>query len=215
MILNRPRLSLRHHHSTSLFPFLSVCLSFFNHSSSHQPTLILYLTSPHSRLTLTAMTLLTPLRLLATTATLLLTPIHAQSATSALAGTASPALTASPTVTAASCPAAVSTTDICSTCVTAACVIEATITAACGCPNPPETIFSSHPCSLGCGGLGCATVYTVVTEPCTGGPGSGSLTGTAPPAGSTPPTAPNGGATGSIATGAGCRVQPFGQFRFW
>ncbi|KAK0620077.1 hypothetical protein B0T14DRAFT_603741 [Immersiella caudata] len=157
-------------------------------------------------------------RLLASLILLTLTPlINAQSSTVTLVSTGSPAPapTGSATLTAVSCPAAVSTTDICSTCVTAACVIEATITAACGCPNPPLTIFSSHPCSLGCGGLGCATVYTVVTEPCTGGPGSGSITGTAPPAGETPPTAPTGGATGTIATGAGCKVAPFGQFRLW
>ncbi|KAK3379656.1 hypothetical protein B0T24DRAFT_612568 [Lasiosphaeria ovina] len=77
-----------------------------------------------------------------------------------------PALTASPSLQSVSgCAAVVSTTDICSTCFTADCVILATITVNtnCGCPATPATIYSSHPCALGCGGLGCGTAYTVVT----------------------------------------------------
>jgi len=74
-------------------------------------------------------------------------------------------VTPTPTVV-SGCPAAVSTTDICTTCVTAACVIEATVTVSCECPNPPMTIYSSHPCDLGCDGLGCATVYKVETAAC-------------------------------------------------
>lgn len=66
-------------------------------------------------------------------------------------------------VSAPGCAPVVSTTDICSTCVTAACVVPATVTAGCGCPDPPATVFRSHPCDLGCEGLGgCRTVYTVV-----------------------------------------------------
>ncbi|KAL2018667.1 hypothetical protein VTK56DRAFT_502 [Thermocarpiscus australiensis] len=67
-------------------------------------------------------------------------------------------------VSVSGCAAAVSTTDICTTCVTADCVILATVTISCGCPDPPATIFRSHPCDRGCSGLGCATVYTVVTS---------------------------------------------------
>ncbi len=57
-----------------------------------------------------------------------------------------------------------STTDICSTCVTAACVVEATVTAGCGCPETPVTIYHSYPCELGCDALtACGTFYKVVT----------------------------------------------------
>jgi hypothetical protein len=58
----------------------------------------------------------------------------------------------------------VSTTDVCSTCVTAACVVPATVTAGCGtCADTAPTIFRSFPCDEGCDNLGCKTVYEVVT----------------------------------------------------
>ncbi|KAK0750897.1 hypothetical protein B0T18DRAFT_478048 [Schizothecium vesticola] len=84
---------------------------------------------------------------------------------SSLASTASPGLitTKAPTLV-SGCAAALSTTSICSTCVTAACVYEETITVSCGCPSPPLTIFASHPCELGCDNLGCGTITKVVTE---------------------------------------------------
>ncbi|KAK1755407.1 hypothetical protein QBC47DRAFT_413174 [Echria macrotheca] len=96
------------------------------------------------------------------------------------------------------CPAAVSTTDICSTCVTADCVVEQTMTVPCGCPSPPLTLLSSHPCSLGCDGLGCATVYEVVTEACTQGP----ITSGTPVASGTG-TAGGGGGGGNGGNGGG------------
>ena len=47
---------------------------------------------------------------------------------------------------------------------TAACVLEATITAGCdGCSDVPPTVYRSFPCDQGCTSLGCKTVYTVVT----------------------------------------------------
>ncbi|KAL2177787.1 uncharacterized protein P884DRAFT_199726 [Thermothelomyces heterothallicus CBS 202.75] len=62
------------------------------------------------------------------------------------------------------CPAVVSTTDVCSTCVAAACVVPATITAGCGdCPESPPTVYRSFPCEEGCNNIGCRTVYSVVT----------------------------------------------------
>lgn len=84
-----------------------------------------------------------------------------------LASTVSPGLatTKAPTLV-SGCAAAVSTTSICSTCVTAACVYEETMTVSCGCPSPAVTIFASHPCDLGCDDLGCGTITKVVTEAC-------------------------------------------------
>ncbi|KAK4096212.1 hypothetical protein N658DRAFT_527903 [Parathielavia hyrcaniae] len=65
------------------------------------------------------------------------------------------------------CGAVALTREICNTCVTLACIVEATITAGCdGCPAPPPTIYRSFPCDQGCGGLGgCQTTYRVVTPP--------------------------------------------------
>lgn len=84
-----------------------------------------------------------------------------------LASTVSPGLatTKAPSLV-SGCAAAVSTTSICSTCVTAACVYEETMTVSCGCPSPAVTIFASHPCDLGCDDLGCGTITKVVTEAC-------------------------------------------------
>ncbi|KAL2165026.1 hypothetical protein VTH06DRAFT_322 [Thermothelomyces fergusii] len=72
-------------------------------------------------------------------------------------------------VSVSGCAAVVSTTDICSTCVAAACVVPVTITAGCGgCPESPPTVYRSFPCDEGCDNLGgCRTVYSVVTA--TGG----------------------------------------------
>ncbi|KAG7287203.1 hypothetical protein NEMBOFW57_006708 [Staphylotrichum longicolle] len=63
------------------------------------------------------------------------------------------------------CPAVVSTTMICSTCMTAACVVPATIVAGCGsCPATPPTIYRGFPCDQGCSNLGpCKTIYEIVT----------------------------------------------------
>lgn len=84
-----------------------------------------------------------------------------------LASTVSPGLaTTKPPTLVSGCAAAVSTTSICSTCVTAACVYEETMTVSCGCPSPAVTIFASHPCELGCDNLGCGTITKVVTEAC-------------------------------------------------
>ncbi|KAH6855919.1 hypothetical protein B0I37DRAFT_411878 [Chaetomium sp. MPI-CAGE-AT-0009] len=63
------------------------------------------------------------------------------------------------------CAAVVSTTDICNTCVTMACVVPATITAGCnGCGETPPTIYRSFPCDGGCENIGCQTIYTIATE---------------------------------------------------
>ncbi|KAK1831291.1 hypothetical protein QBC39DRAFT_351561 [Podospora conica] len=85
---------------------------------------------------------------------------------SSLASIASPGLTTKAPTLVSGCAAAVSTTSICSTCVTAACIYEETMTVSCGCPSPPVTIYASHPCELGCDNLGCGTFTKVVTEPC-------------------------------------------------
>ncbi|KAK3307175.1 uncharacterized protein B0T15DRAFT_501728 [Chaetomium strumarium] len=84
---------------------------------------------------------------------------------------AAPALSQSGTIatleSVSGCAAVVSTTAICSTCMTVDCVVPATITAGCGtCPDTPPTIYRSYGCDEGCGaeGLGgCKTVYSVVT----------------------------------------------------
>lgn len=62
-----------------------------------------------------------------------------------------------------SCPAVLSTTAICTTCMTADCVTEATLTVSCGCPAAPFTVFTSLGCDNGCAGLGCQTVYEIVS----------------------------------------------------
>ncbi len=62
------------------------------------------------------------------------------------------------------CAAVVSTTNVCTTCMTADCVYEATITAGCdGCSDVPPTVYKSFPCDQGCSGLGCKTVFSVMT----------------------------------------------------
>ncbi|KAK4155879.1 hypothetical protein C8A00DRAFT_13135 [Chaetomidium leptoderma] len=99
------------------------------------------------------------------------------------------------------CAAVVSTTDICTTCVTAACVIEATVTAGCGgCAATAPTIYHSFPCDQGCGGLGCKTIYNVVTATdsvCTAGP---------------TPTQGDSASSTSVSTAGAARVMPF---RLW
>ncbi|KAK4110375.1 hypothetical protein N656DRAFT_292227 [Canariomyces notabilis] len=75
-------------------------------------------------------------------------------------------ITATPTIESVSgCPAVVSTTHVCSTCMTIQCVASVTITAGCGtCPASPPTIYRGYPCEEGCSALtGCKPVYTVVT----------------------------------------------------
>lgn len=67
-------------------------------------------------------------------------------------------------VSVSGCAAVVSTTDVCTTCMTVACVVPATITAGCGdCGESPPTIYRSFPCDEGCNNLGCKTVYSIVT----------------------------------------------------
>ncbi|KAK4099222.1 hypothetical protein N658DRAFT_430307, partial [Parathielavia hyrcaniae] len=65
------------------------------------------------------------------------------------------------------CAAVALTREVCNTCVTLACIVEATITAGCdGCPAPPPTIYRSSPCDQGCAGLGgCQTTFRVVSPP--------------------------------------------------
>ncbi|KAK3318134.1 hypothetical protein B0H66DRAFT_602736 [Apodospora peruviana] len=84
------------------------------------------------------------------------------------------------------CPAILSTTDICSSCVTPECVILATATASCGCPDPLVTVYRSHPCDLGCAGLGgCKTVWTVESAADRDACGGGSTTVITPTSGGT------------------------------
>ncbi|KAL1842338.1 hypothetical protein VTJ49DRAFT_5506 [Mycothermus thermophilus] len=65
------------------------------------------------------------------------------------------------------CAAVVSTVGVCSTCYNIQCVIPATITAGCGscAADAVPTIYRSFPCPEdgGCPGLGCKTIFTVVT----------------------------------------------------
>ncbi|KAK0726295.1 hypothetical protein B0T21DRAFT_371345 [Apiosordaria backusii] len=85
-------------------------------------------------------------------------------------------ITAAPfTPTLSGCPAVLSVTDICSTCVTLACITTAEVTVGCsGCPEAPATVFTGYPCEGGCDGLGgCKTLYQVVTaqaDQCESGP---------------------------------------------
>ncbi|KAK3952451.1 hypothetical protein QBC32DRAFT_142547 [Pseudoneurospora amorphoporcata] len=76
------------------------------------------------------------------------------------------------------CPIIISTTSVCSTCMTIDCVTVETVTAGCTCANPPMTVFQSWGCEKGCDALpgGCKTLYEVVSEAggCSGaGSGSG------------------------------------------
>ncbi|KAM7187603.1 hypothetical protein V8F33_011159, partial [Rhypophila sp. PSN 637] len=71
------------------------------------------------------------------------------------------------------CPTILSLTEVCSECVTIACIAPLTVTAPCGCPDQPLTKYDAHPCGMGCAGLeGCQTETTVVTP--TDCPSSGS-----------------------------------------
>ncbi|KAK4032697.1 hypothetical protein C8A01DRAFT_20258, partial [Parachaetomium inaequale] len=112
------------------------------------------------------------------------------------------------------CAAVVSTTDICTTCVTAACVVPATITAGCGgCGDAPPTVYRSFPCDQGCDNIGCKTVYSVVTA-------TESVCAASPSP--TPTGGPDGSASGSgneavtsatsVSTAGAARVRPF---RLW
>ncbi|KAK4663631.1 hypothetical protein QC763_610080 [Podospora pseudopauciseta] len=85
-------------------------------------------------------------------------------------------ITAAPSIpTVSGCPAVLSITDICSTCMTLACITTAEVTVGCsGCPEIPATVFSGYPCEGGCDQLGgCKTLYQVVTaqaDQCESGP---------------------------------------------
>ncbi|KAK4208545.1 hypothetical protein QBC37DRAFT_431821 [Rhypophila decipiens] len=75
--------------------------------------------------------------------------------------------------TVTTCPTILSLTEVCSECVTIACIAPLTVTAPCGCPDQPVTKYDAHPCGMGCAGLeGCQTETTVVTP--TDCPSSGS-----------------------------------------
>ncbi|KAM7210754.1 hypothetical protein V8F06_013866 [Rhypophila decipiens] len=78
--------------------------------------------------------------------------------------------------TVTTCPTILSLTEVCSECVTIACIAPLTVTAPCGCPDQPVTKYDAHPCGMGCAGLeGCQTETTVVTP--TDCPSSGSGSG--------------------------------------
>lgn len=69
--------------------------------------------------------------------------------------------------TVSGCPAVLSVTAVCNTCVTLACITTAAVTVGCPgdtCPAVPATVFTGYPCESGCEGLGgCQTVYAIVT----------------------------------------------------
>ncbi|KAK3294169.1 uncharacterized protein B0H64DRAFT_374990 [Chaetomium fimeti] len=111
------------------------------------------------------------------------------------------------------CAAVVSTTHICSTCVTMACVVPATVTAGCdGCGETPPTIYRSFPCDEGCDNIGCQTIYSVATatdnECATGGAGPTPTPTQDPGASTTGGNEP----TTSASTAGAARVMPF---RLW
>ncbi|KAK0636454.1 hypothetical protein B0T17DRAFT_651238 [Bombardia bombarda] len=94
------------------------------------------------------------------------------------------------------CPTVSRTVDICSSCFTADCITTQTVTASCGCPEPLVTIFRSHPCALGCDGLGaCATEYALLNA--TDCP----TTSTSTSASSTSITTTTGTSTGTSSSG--------------
>ncbi|KAL0471747.1 hypothetical protein QR685DRAFT_439345 [Neurospora intermedia] len=64
------------------------------------------------------------------------------------------------------CPIIISTTSVCSTCMTIDCVTVSTVTAGCTCANPPMTVYQSWGCEKGCDALpsGCKTLYEVISE---------------------------------------------------
>ncbi|KAK3985453.1 hypothetical protein QBC44DRAFT_335043, partial [Cladorrhinum sp. PSN332] len=84
----------------------------------------------------------------------------------ALVAVARAQVTAAPSVPLVSgCPAVLSVTALCNTCVTLACIETAYVTAGCdGCPSVPATVFTGYPCEDNCAGLGgCKTEYMVVS----------------------------------------------------
>ncbi|KAM7201791.1 hypothetical protein V8F20_004752 [Naviculisporaceae sp. PSN 640] len=122
------------------------------------------------------------------------------------------------------CPTIVSTTNICSECVTIACVASLTVTAPCGCETPAATIFRDHPCGIGCAGLeGCQTESVVVLptdcSSSSGGSGASSTTGTASETTTGSPTETEVSSsvstlppTSTTSTAAAARLAPF---RLW
>ncbi|KAK4169798.1 hypothetical protein QBC43DRAFT_38352 [Cladorrhinum sp. PSN259] len=87
-------------------------------------------------------------------------------ALTALVAVARAQVTAAPSIpTVSGCPAVLSVTALCNTCVTLACIETAYITAGCdGCPSAPATVFTGYPCEDNCAGLGgCKTEYMVVS----------------------------------------------------
>ncbi|KAK0667811.1 hypothetical protein QBC41DRAFT_227582 [Cercophora samala] len=150
-------------------------------------------------------------------------------------------ITAAPSIpTVSGCPAVLSVTDICSTCMTLACITTAEVTVGCsGCPEIPATVFSGYPCEGGCDQLGgCKTLYQVVTaqaDQCESGPliplpsitsggestiSEDSTTGDAAGTQTITETGEEAGPTGTvtttgiltISTNAGRRLSPF---RLW
>ncbi|KAK3939012.1 hypothetical protein QBC46DRAFT_355364 [Diplogelasinospora grovesii] len=105
------------------------------------------------------------------------------------------------------CGVVYKTTDVCSTCVRPQCELQATVTVTCGCRDPVATIYQSHPCSMGCAGLGCYTDTTVVSVCSTtgsGGGGGGAGTSTTGGSGTGPTATATGTATGTgTAAGGG------------
>lgn len=62
------------------------------------------------------------------------------------------------------CPTITSTTAVCSTCIRPQCMEIETVTPGCGCAEQVATVFTDHPCEMGCPG-GCAgTEYIIATE---------------------------------------------------
>ncbi|KAF5666608.1 gelatinase b [Fusarium heterosporum] len=70
-----------------------------------------------------------------------------------------PAVAKKPSHTTKPCPTVTSTTSVCSTCITPACISLSTVTSQKGCPTHVPTVKTSFPCSKSqCPG-GCATSY--------------------------------------------------------
>ncbi|KAK4224662.1 hypothetical protein QBC38DRAFT_485067 [Podospora fimiseda] len=123
-------------------------------------------------------------------------------------------LTLAPSIpTVSGCPAVLSVTALCSTCMTLACIETATISAGCdGCPSAPATIFTGYPCENNCEGLGgCKTEYLVVSAADPGecsGPAATqtTLSGTVTESSSLSSSA------GPVSTNAAARLRPF---RLW
>ncbi|EAQ87434.1 hypothetical protein CHGG_04053 [Chaetomium globosum CBS 148.51] len=109
------------------------------------------------------------------------------------------------------CAAVVSTTNVCSTCVTMECVAPATITAGCGsCDETPPTIYRSFPCDQGCDNIGCKTVFSVETA--TDGECASGASPTPTPSPDPNQSTGGGGPTTSASTAGAARAMPF---RLW